>query len=234
MTAEVAESEGSAVTTRAEGGLLAELELDHPSLPLIPSLERAPGVTVEPEYTTSAPSGRPISYVTASGSGFDAFETALEMDATVAEPTLVDRYEDRRVYRIALTAEAIRLLPLTAAVDARVLERSCTRNGWRLRLQLPDRDALVAFNEACTDRDISVTVTHLRVSDDGEDGVIALTRKQEELLAMAYEEGYFEIPRGISQDELAEKIGVSKSAVSQRLRRALGELCAASLATPSN
>lgn len=234
VTTGVAESERGTVTTRAEGGILAELALDHPSLPLVPSLERAPGVTVEPEYTTTSTSGRSIAYVTAYGSGFDAFETALGMDPTVTEPTLVDRYEDRRVYRIALTNEAIRILPLTTEVDARVLDRSCTRDGWRIQLQLPDRDALVAFNGRCGDRDISVTVNHLRVSDDDEDGVISLTRKQEKLLTMAYEEGYFEVPRGISQDELAEKIGVSKSAVSQRMRRALGELCAASLGTTTD
>jgi len=74
-----------------------------------------------------------------------------------------------------------------------------------------------------------VAVDHLRLSDDDDDGVVALTEKQQELLAVAHEEGYFDVPRGISQDELADRLGVSKSAVSQRLRRAIGELCASKL-----
>ncbi|MCU4924922.1 helix-turn-helix domain-containing protein [Halobacteria archaeon AArc-dxtr1] len=231
MSTDVAEVERRGLVRRAEGGLVAELELDHDSLLLTPSLRRAPDVSVSPEYTTLTPGGRPVAYVTAYGSGFEAFETALEVDPTVAEPELVDRYADRRVYRVVVTTETTQLLPLTAAVDARVLDRSCSRSGWLFQLHLPDRDALAAFNERCSERDISVSVSYLRLSDDGEEGVLALTQKQEELLSIAYEEGYFEVPRGISQDELAARLDVSKSAVSQRLRRALGQLCSSSLVT---
>ncbi|WP_241471288.1 helix-turn-helix domain-containing protein [Natrinema salifodinae] len=219
----------SELRSEAEGGIVAQLRLDHPDLVLRPTLRRVPNVTVEPDYWTTVEPGRTLLFLTVYGSAFDEFESALETDPTVTEPVLADRYPDRRVYRVTLTDRAVTVTSATAAVGGRLLDLSSSRDGWLLQLRFPDRDRLVEFNDFCRERDISVTVDHLRVSDDEGDGVVALTDKQQELLTVAYEEGYFDVPRGISQDELADQLGVSKSAVSQRLRRAIGELCSATL-----
>ncbi|MFC6718296.1 helix-turn-helix domain-containing protein [Natrialbaceae archaeon GCM10025810] len=226
---DVAGRDRTGVRSQADGGVIAELRLDHDDLLLRPTTRRAPDVTLVPEYRTTLGTGQPVAFVTAYGDSFDAFETALGIDPTVADPVLVDRYPDRRVYRVALTDRAIAFVPLTADAGARVLEISSSRDGWIVQLRFPNREALVAFNDDCRERDVSVSVNHLRVSDDGEDGVVTLTAKQQELLTVAYEEGYFDVPRGISQDELADRLNVSKSAISQRLRRAIAELCEASL-----
>ena len=219
----------SPIQSQADGGIVAQLRLDHPDLFLGPTLRDAPDVTVEPDYWTTVEQERTLVFVTVYGTAFDQFETGLETDPTVTDPVLVDRYPDRRVYRVALTDRAVTFTATTAAVGGRLLEISSCRNGWQVQLRFADREQLVAFNDYCRDREISVTVDHLRVSDDGDDGVVALTAKQQELLTVAHEEGYFDVPRGISQDELADRLDVSKSAISQRLRRAIGELCASSL-----
>lgn len=227
----VTETSRSALRSQADGGIIAEVRLDHADLFLRPTLERTPDITVEPEYRTMLGPDKMLLFFTAHGDAetFDAFETALESDPTVADPLLVDRYPGRRVYRVELTASALTFTPKTAEVGGRVLDTTSSRDGWIVQLRFPDRDALVAFNEYCRGHDITFQVNHLRVSDDEEDGVIGLTDKQQELLTVAYEEGYFDVPRGISQNELAERLGVSKSAISQRLRRAIGELCGSSL-----
>ncbi|MWV38242.1 helix-turn-helix domain-containing protein [Natrialba sp. INN-245] len=232
MSIELAETERerSTVLDRSDGGIVAQVRLDHPDLVLRSTLERAPDVTLEPEYWTTDETGHTLLFVTARGAEFGGFEAALETDPTIREPILVDRYPDRRVYRVTLTERALTFTASTAEVGGRLLDVSSSRDGWLVQLRFPSRDALVAFNDACRADGVSVSVEHLRVSDDGDDGVVALTEKQQELLAVAYEEGYFDVPRGISQDELADRLGVSKSAISQRLRRAIAELCAASLA----
>ncbi|WP_254764818.1 helix-turn-helix domain-containing protein [Natrinema marinum] len=228
----VADADGDRAGIRsvADGGIIAQLRLDHPDLFLRPTLERTADVTVEPDYWTAVDADRTLVFVTVYGSDFDAFETALSTDPTVTDPVLVDRYPDRRVYRVALADRTVTFTAATADVGGRLLELSSSRDGWLVQLRFPDRDRLVAFNDYCRNRDVSVTVDHLRVSDDGDDAVVALTEKQQELLAVAHEEGYFDVPRGISQDELADRLEVSKSAVSQRLRRAIGELCGSTLA----
>ncbi len=210
--------------SQATDGLIAELRLEHPDLLLAPTIERTSDVTVEPEYWTIV-DGVTLVYVSVHGRSFGAFETALTADSTVREPVLVDRYPDRRIYRVAAADRAIEITPETAAVGARIVDLSGSHGGWVLAVRLPDRPSLVALNDRCRELGISVDVTHIRQSDDGPDGAVGLTLKQQELLALAHEEGYFEVPRGISQSELAAQLGISKSAVSQRLRRAIAELC---------
>ncbi|RQG93805.1 helix-turn-helix domain-containing protein [Natrarchaeobius chitinivorans] len=231
MSIELAETNGDRTTlqSQADGGIVAQVRLDHSDLVLRPTLERAPDVTVKPEYWTTLETGRTLLFVTAHADEFGGLEAALETDPTVREPILVDRYPDRRVYRVTLTDRALTFTASAAEVGGRLLEVTSSRDGWLAQFRFPSRDALVAFNEICRDDGISVSVEHLRVSDDGDDGVVTLTEKQQTLLAVAYEEGYFDVPRGISQDELADRLGVSKSAISQRLRRAIRELCTASL-----
>ena len=230
MSIDVTEYEGdrTGVRSQADGGIVTQLRLDHSSLFLRPTLRRVADVTVEPDYWTTV-GGRTLVFCNVYADCFEGFESALEMDPTVTDPVLADRYPDRRVYRVELTDRAVTFIAASADVGGRLLDLSSSRDGWRVQLQFPSRDDLVSFNEYCRDRGISVTVDHLRLSDDEDDCVVALTEKQQELLAVAHEEGYFDVPRGISQDELADRLGVSKSAVSQRLRRAIGELCASKL-----
>lgn len=55
---------------------------------------------------------------------------------------------------------------------------------------------------------------------EAEADISELTEKQYETLRRAVVGGYYDDPQRISLEELAEEFGVSKSAVSQRLRRA--------------
>jgi len=223
------EDQRQTLTSLADGGIVAQIRLDHPELLLRPTLRRVPDVSVEPETVTTLETGQVVAFLRVRGDSPEGFETALEVDPTVTEPVLVDRYPDRRVYRVTVSERGRRFDRGIVDAGGRLLEVSSSPDGWLLEVRFPDRDSLIAFNDHCRDRGLTVAVDYLRVADDGPDGVLALTEKQQELLAVAYEEGYFEVPRGISQDELADALDVSKSAVSQRLRRAIGSLCAASL-----
>ncbi|ARS88678.1 helix-turn-helix domain-containing protein [Natrarchaeobaculum aegyptiacum] len=231
MSTDAADLEGerSTLTSVADGGIVAQVRLDHPKLLLRRTLRRVPDVSIEPDTITTLETGQTVAFLLVYADAYDAFETALEIDPTVTDPVLVDRYPDRRVYRVTVTERARRFDRGIVDAGGRLLEVSSSRDGWKLQVRFPDREALVSFNDHSRDRGLSVAVEYLRVADDGPDGVPALTEKQQELLTVAYQEGYFHVPRGISQNELADRLGVSKSAVSQRLRRAIGSLCAATL-----
>jgi predicted DNA binding protein len=51
-----------------------------------------------------------------------------------------------------------------------------------------------------------------------------LTQRQNEIVNLAYENGYFNIPRSISLSEFAKDLKVSKSALSETLRRIFKKL----------
>ena len=227
----ILDAEPVGVESRAEGGIVAQVCLDHPDLVLRPTYRRASDVSITPDYWTTIETGERIGYFTATGQDgeFDGFETALSIDHTVSNPVLVDRYPNRRVYRMTVSDDVVEFVDKTADVGGRIIDRTSSPEGWLVTLRLPNRNALSTFNDRCRAHDISLNVSHLRIADDCEDGVVALTPKQEDLLCVAYEEGYFDVPRGITQDELADRLGVSKSAISQRLRRAMTELCAEAL-----
>lgn len=95
----------------------------------------------------------------------------------------------------------------------------------RVSLTVADRETLLEMMAALDERDVSVRTEDIfRLSMDEADTTTLdlqkLTDKQRETLEIALRTGYYEQPRNADLADLAGEIGVSKSAVSQRLRSA--------------
>lgn len=85
------------------------------------------------------------------------------------------------------------------------------------------RQILTGTFEYLRRNDLDVAVERLRTSPpDVDEG--RLTDKQFEALVTAYDMGYFDETAQVTHAEIAEELGVCRSAVSQRLRRAEREL----------
>jgi hypothetical protein len=61
----------------------------------------------------------------------------------------------------------------------------------------------------------------------------SLSEQQYEALRTAFEAGYFAIPREITLQELAARLGISDTAASHRLRRGLQTVLGAEIAVPT-
>lgn len=90
---------------------------------------------------------------------------------------------------------------------------------------LPDRETLRQIIEDLDEITSRVQVTRIQEIDPGgESGGSAtidlesLTEKQRHCLRLALDNGFFDNPREITQEELADELGISPSAVSRRLR----------------
>ncbi len=68
-----------------------------------------------------------------------------------------------------------------------------------------------------------VQLIRLRTTPYTKSGV-TLTEKQMEAFRLAYESGYYAIPRGAKITEMAKKLGISRVAMQERLRRAEREI----------
>lgn len=95
----------------------------------------------------------------------------------------------------------------------------------RVSLTVADRETLLEMMAALDERDVPVRTEDIfRLSMDEADTATLdlqkLTDKQRETLEIALRTGYYEQPRNADLADLAGEIGVSKSAVSQRLRSA--------------
>lgn len=88
----------------------------------------------------------------------------------------------------------------------------------RFSLVVPDRETLRSIIGDLREAGTSVAVERIRQEGDGGQlGGSTLTEKQREALALAVELGYYDQPRGATLDDLAERLGISRSGVSQRL-----------------
>lgn len=202
--------------------LIAEYVLDPPVLR--ESLAAVPEMTVHYENETIPGEGRARLVFRAEGGDFEAFEAAMDRDLSVAAWTRLASVDDHRLYRIDLTrdAEAGTTYGSIIEMDGFIVDATGTHEGWRVRIQFPDREALAAYRDVCEECGIDSRLENLyRVTEDA-NSASDLTDRQRKALEAALELGYFDIPRQVSTAELGEELGVSGQAVSERLRRALG------------
>ncbi|WP_348612511.1 helix-turn-helix domain-containing protein [Halobaculum rarum] len=183
------------------------------------TLEAVPNVEVEIEriVSTSEHSAMPLSWVR--GGEREATATALENDPSVEDATLLADFDDEWLYRMEWVDHVKFILQMVTGADATVLDAYGSGDRWMLRAMYPDRDALSAVDEFRADHGLTFDVESVRRLDGDPSGRFGLTAGQYEALTTAAERGFFEVPRGITLQELAEELGISHQALSERIRR---------------
>lgn len=191
-----------------------------------PALAAAPEVRLQFEDIRT-PSGQPQRFLFwARGDALQRFEDALAGDPTVGSFQRLDDSGPERLYRVALSrGTEDSLYSVVVEHDVLLLELEVTVEGKRALGRVPDREALVAFRDACDERGFDFRLERLyREAETAGDGGIDLqygvTAAQREALSTALEMGYFEVPREASLEAVAEALGISRQALSARLRRA--------------
>lgn len=109
-----------------------------------------------------------------------------------------------------------------------VAELECFKNRTLfVSVTVPDRDALRGLIEDLRDREASVHLEQILPLE--REGIVSrtieldttdVTEKQREAIETAVEAGYYDRPRRADLSELADRLGISESAVSQRLNGA--------------
>lgn len=85
------------------------------------------------------------------------------------------------------------------------------------RLTIPDRSVLAPIVDQLRESGATVSVTRLLAAGEDGDDTATLTDKQRETLWKAIESGYYDRPRGTTLEEIADDLGITTSAASQRL-----------------
>lgn len=204
--------------------LLVEARIDSPILR--DALRASPGTTVvhEEQYVVDDE----IRYFFwAEGDDLDAFDAGLEADPTVTQPDVLAETGGRRLYRVTFTegGREVATFPTWGELDLVMLDSRATADGWQVRIQVPDREALSGFVDVCRDRGLTCVVDAIYSAGDAEDVPGGpLTEVQREALVAALETGYFDVPRSASLDDVAARLDVSPQAASERLRRGMAAL----------
>jgi len=148
----------------------------------------------------------------------DEVERSLRGDPLVEGLSQLTRTPERILYSVHWSPDVNGLVQAIVGLDVHVLTAEGTANFWEFRLQFSDREQLGQFRRVCKEAGIDLDL--LRVYNPmmpPEPG--PLTPEQIDALSTAFENGYWDVPRGINQTELAELVGISDNSMSQRLRR---------------
>lgn len=133
------------------------------------------------------------------------------------------RTDEKTLFEVEWTDGGDSVVDAIRESRGQLLRGTATADGWNFRLQFGTHEDLSRFNVALTEAGIPVTLRHLY--DPGQlPSREPLSPKQLEALLAAYRQGYFDVPRRITQAELAERFELSDTAFSQRLRRAIASL----------
>jgi len=160
------------------------------------------------------------------------FEDALAADRTVLDATRVVTTNQGSQFQVTHAREFPGTDVYYAAVERDGIFVSGRTDGksWVLQMRFPHREAFAEFREA-TDSELSVQAIY-----DQEAAPYAeqysISPPQREILLLAADRGYFEVPRQASLADLADELDVSSQAASERLRRGLDALVERALLTP--
>jgi hypothetical protein len=164
-----------------------------------------------------------VPYLWVSCDDIEEIRSALEGDSNVERIVEVDTNGEETLIRVEWNLDDDELFGTIADADGTIIDAVGSHDSWSLRLRFQNHARLSEWYRQCVDRDVSVSVerVHAPLGMERTEGVPPLTEPQREALVTAWERGYFEVPRKITLAELGTELGVSDTAVSQRLRRAI-------------
>lgn len=144
-----------------------------------------------------------------------------EREPAVRNTRLLEHVGDVALFRAEWHPDAD-LIRQLREIDVTVVESVGTAEHWRFEVRTEDRETFARFRQAFEDQGIPISLDRLYDLEEvlGDAGG-PVTPKQREAVLAAYRRGYFDSPRGVSQEELADQFDVSRRAVSERLRRGL-------------
>ncbi|EMA27456.1 helix-turn-helix domain-containing protein [Halobiforma nitratireducens] len=197
---------------------IAELRLSATDTTLEQTFERVPDVTVELESSVSK--NRPSLWV--ANVDRERIERAFHADPAVSSTELLVETDHRLLFdvRFAENRGMNRLYEELLVEGSSLLEAWGTDGWWQMKVRFPDREGLCEGYDRLVERGVDADLR--RVSDVRQRTEVEsrLTPEQREALEAALEYGYFEIPRSVSMEELADELGISHQALSERFRRA--------------
>ncbi|MFT4891777.1 MAG: putative DNA binding protein [Halobacteriales archaeon] len=206
-------------------GVTATVELPRDTCSLGRALRGHPDSRIHVERIVPA-GGAYLPYFWTDAATVQGVAEKLEEAPAVDACAVVDVVDDEALVRVEWLDPSVDFLEIVHDTGGAVLEAICTRTGWTVTLRFDDHADLGRCYRTCIGDGIQVTVTSVRgpTSPRHEDPASALTARQRRTLFEAYERGYFEVPRQTELADLAGDMGVSDTAVSQRLRRGTAAL----------
>ncbi|WP_435153458.1 bacterio-opsin activator domain-containing protein [Haladaptatus sp. DFWS20] len=205
---------------------VVEVEIPSDEFALSQSLSTRADLTFEIERVVAHDDDQvmPFVWVSSEESSRDELESALDEDPSVKDIELLTDLEDEWLYRMEWVDQIDTLIQILVKEDGTILAAMGDDHSWNLRIVFPEREALSRTYEYCESKGLTLDILNIYKLEEGRKGRFGLTEHQQDTLTLAYERGYYHVPRDVTADDLADELEISHQAVSERLRRAHGSL----------
>jgi predicted DNA binding protein len=213
---------------------IAEFTVPAEQFALRETLERRPDLVCEVERVVAHDTTHIIPFIWVSGGELDGLTQILDADPSVNDIELLSETDDERLYRLSWADEARVIGHMVSECEATVHQATAADGQWTLRVLFPDRSAISDVDEFASEYGLSLDLRQLYEVDSAERARFGLTERQQEALVESYEHGYYEVPRDLDASALAETLDISHQALSERLRRATGNLIENTLLVDKN
>jgi hypothetical protein len=202
-------------------GIVCEFELVSEAMPLT-DIAADLDTFLHVEDVISGTDGPPAVVFSATEVDPERLEPRLKDCTSLGDYVRLESELSESQYRVVLEQTEVDTDVYRQLVDLRThpTGATVTENGWKVRAQFADREDLATFQDACEETEVGFQL--LRLSEGSGDSAddYGLTGPQHEAILVAFEMGYFEIPREATLSDVAEELDTTTSALSERLRRA--------------
>ncbi|WP_117591132.1 helix-turn-helix domain-containing protein [Haloprofundus halophilus] len=208
---------------------IAELRTPAEQFALGTLFERHSEVSTDVLRTAADGQKTPASLLWFNHDGSVDLESALDRDSSVETATLLAESNGKWLYQITWTP-SVRDTLETLLGCATLLGASAENGRWQFRVLFPRHEQLATAHDRWESNDLQITVERITELDETfGDSEFALTDEQKEAFVIAHRRGYFKVPRDVTLTELADEIGITQQALSERLRRAHNSLAESTL-----
>lgn len=188
------------------------------------TLERLPEMEVECERIVQSGEGSIMPLLWIRYPDREKLEATLEADSTVDAVELISEFDEEFLYRMEWIDQVHLLLHIITNSKATILDAYGRDRGWHLRVLYPDRAHFSRTHEFADQHGLTFDIVAVREMEGEPAGRYGLTDSQYRVLELAARRGFYEVPRTVTLQELAEELGVSHQALSEQLRRGTGAL----------
>lgn len=165
---------------------------------------------------------RAVPFFSVENEGRADFQEQVENHPSVESITMVNEHGNKTLYGLDWDVSRDLFLQGVLEADAHLLNGKGTAETWVFELRFPGHDRLSEFQEYCSDAQIPLDVGRIYNPTRPDAGMwFGLSDPQRTTLVRAVRGGYYSTPRRMSTKDLADELGISDQAVTERLRRAI-------------
>ena len=163
----------------------------------------------------------------------DRFLDQLQNEAGITDVEELVELDEAVLFRATWTPE----VPVIEGIEtlrATILNAEGTADEWVFQVIAEERQHLQEFQQIFAEQGIPVELKRISRFSSEEDGDPRLTPEQRQTLTAAYEMGYYDQPKRVTQAQLGDQFEITGRAVSKRLRRGTKHLIETSLIDPTD